>query len=81
MKIKMILFLLFLSLTFGLCSCSLVPGDMQNPSENTKYQMLLNSGSCFVFIFQDKETGVWYISTPGGVTPRLNADGTLYVSE
>ena len=81
MKRKMILFLLFLSLTFGLCSCSPVPGDRKNSAENIKYQMLLNSGSCFVFVFQDKETGVWYISTTGGVTPRLNSDGTLYVSE
>ena len=40
-----------------------------------------HKGSCFVYTFRDKETGVWYISTAKGITPRLNADGTLYVSD
>jgi len=45
---------------------------------NTEYQILLNSGSCFVYTFKDEATGVWYIVSSKGVTPRLNADGTLY---
>ena len=49
--------------------------------DNTEYQILLNVGSCFVYSFRDEETGVWYVATRGGVTPRLNADGSLYVDE
>lgn len=45
----------------------------------TEYSIILNSGSAFVYTFKDYNTGVWYISTSAGVTPRLNADGTLYV--
>lgn len=34
----------------------------------------------FQFIqWTDEETGVWYISTNEGITPRLNDDGSLYV--
>ena len=54
--------------------------DNRTDSEyNTPYQILLNSGSCFVYTFRDEATGVWYISSSKGVTPRLNADGSLYV--
>lgn len=29
--------------------------------------------------FKDPQTGVWYIvNIDGGITPRLNGDGTLY---
>ena len=44
----------------------------------TEYSIILNSGSTFVYTFKDPDTGVWYISTSDGVTPRLKADGTLY---
>lgn len=40
--------------------------------------MLINSGSAFVYSFKGPETGVWYLCTSRGVTPRLNSDGTLY---
>ena len=41
-----------------------------------------------IFIWTDEETGVQYVvygelhgqSGAGGITPRLNADGTLYVT-
>ena len=45
---------------------------------STEYSIILNSGSTFVYTFKDPNTGVWYISTSNGVTPRLKADGTLY---
>lgn len=48
-------------------------------ANKTEYSMILNDGSIFVYTFKDPNTGVWYISTADGVTPRLNADGTLYV--
>lgn len=74
-KILLILSALIIAIT--LCGC--VSGDMADPRSNTEYQIWLNSGSCFVYSFKDESTGVWYVSTSDGVTPRLNADGSLYV--
>ena len=35
-----------------------------------------------VFLYVDPVTGVNYVhSSQGGITPRLNPDGSLYVSE
>lgn len=79
MKKKVAVLLTTIAISAGLTGC--IDGDKQEADENTKWNMLLNSGSCFVFTFRDNETGVWYISTTEGVTPRLNADGTLYVSK
>lgn len=55
-------------------------GDEQSniPDGAVKYEILLNTGSCFVYTFQDPETGVWYLSTSEGVFPRLGEDGGLY---
>lgn len=55
-------------------------GDVQNsiPDGVVKYEILLNTGSCFVYTFQDPETDVWYISTSKGIIPRLGEDGGLY---
>lgn len=64
-----------------LVGCSPVEGNNQQPEYNTKYQIILNSGSCFVYTFRDEKTGVWYFSSSKGITPRLNSDGTLYVEE
>lgn len=79
-KNKILLFVLILVVSaFVLIGCK--EGDEQNkyPDGLIKYDMLLNSDSCFVYTFQDPETKVWYISTSEGVTPRLNEDGNLYV--
>ena len=75
-KILLILIVVVIMLT-TLCSC--VSGDMETPRDNTKHQIWLNSGSCFVYSFRDEQTGVWYVATSEGITPRLNADGSLYV--
>lgn len=48
-------------------------------SEKTDFSVLLNDGSAFVYTVEDPETGVWYMCTQHGITPRLNSDGTLYV--
>lgn len=56
-------------------------GAQQEPETDTKYKVMLNSGSCFVYTFCDEETGVWYISSSKGVTPRLNNDGTLFTEK
>ena len=66
-------------LTVGLTGCK--NGNYTESEQKIEYSILLNSGSCFVYTFEDAETGVWYISTSEGITPRLNADGTLYVSD
>ena len=79
MKKKVIGFILVLAICFGLTGC--VEGEQIENTDKIEYSILLNEGSCFVYTFKDEKTGVWYISTSRGVTPRLNADGTLYVSE
>ena len=79
MKKKVIGLILILAICFGLTGC--VEGERIENSDKTEYSILLNEGSCFVYTFKDEETGVWYIATSKSVTPRLNADGTLYVSE
>lgn len=58
-----------------------VKGEFVESTSNTEYQILLNYGNCFVYTFKDAETGVWYISSNDGVIPRLNDDGSLYVTE
>ena len=75
------LILILISSIFILTGCK--SGNKQNkyPNGLVKYDILLNSGSCFVYTFQDPDTKVWYISTSEGVTPRLNTDGSLYIEE
>ena len=79
MKRKLSIVVILLMLTLSMTAC--IKGEPKEAVNNTKNQMLLNSGSMFVYTFQDNETGVWYIATNGGVTPRLNADGSLYVTD
>lgn len=76
MKYKVILFILSLSLCLVLSGC--VEGNKKEATNITSYEILLNTGSCFVYTFKDEETGVWYLSTSDGITPRLNLDGNLY---
>lgn len=64
-----------------LTACSPVEGNYVGTEENTTNKILLNSGSMFAYAFCDEETGVWYISSSRGVTPRLNTDGSLYVNK
>ena len=77
-KILSVIITVVLSMVM-LCGC--VSGEMATPQEGTEYQIWLNSGSCFVYSFKDEATGVWYIVGREGITPRLNADGTLYVTK
>ena len=79
MKKKVIGFILVLAICFGLTGC--VEGEQIENTDKIEYSILLNEGSCFVYTFKDEKPGAWHISTSRGVTPRLNADGTLYVSE
>lgn len=74
---KIGLLVMVIIVTFMMFGC--ISGDRAETNYDTKFQMLLNTGSCFVFTFQDPNTKVWYISTSEGVCPRYNADGSLYV--
>ena len=67
---------LSIAISLGLTGCT--DGTRLEKETGTRNQILLNSGSEFVYTFCDEETGVWYISNVNGVTPRLNLDGTLY---
>ena len=70
--------LLFL-LCFLLSSC--VSGEKIQTEIGVKYQMWISNGTIFVFTFQDPGTGVWYVSSSEGITPRLNADGSIYKTD
>ena len=77
MKKKLILLLIMVILVISITGCK-TASDV--PTNNTKASVLLfdvNYGS--ISTFKDPDTGVWYIvNVHGGITPRLNADGTLY---
>nr|DAP07843.1 MAG TPA: Prokaryotic membrane lipoprotein lipid attachment site [Caudoviricetes sp.] len=72
-------FLICLLSVFMLTGCGGGKEQSDIPSGTVKYEMLLNHGSKFVYTFQDPITGVWYLSTSEGITPRLNADGSFYL--
>ena len=76
-KIICVILILIMS-AISLCGCA---GEQMETMEKTKFQLLLNNGGCFAYVFADDETGVWYVSSGDGVTPRLNSDGSLYVTE
>lgn len=76
---KIIAGLVLMLMCAALCSCS--GGDNLSCENNTDYRLLVNYGSMFVYEIKDADTGVWYICTEGGITPKLNADGTLFTGE
>ena len=73
---KIISLFTIMAICFALCSC--VGGQRLEAQNNTDYRVLINSGSCFVYEIKDADTGVWYICSGEGITPKLNADGSLY---
>lgn len=81
MKKKLLMMFLVAAMTFGLSGC--VEGQQLQAERNTEWHRMLGmfNRGIFVYSFRDEETGVWYISNGDGVTPRLNADGSLYVTE
>lgn len=78
MRKKLIILVLavFMCVTVAGCEGELIPVE-----RHSDYKIILNAGSCYAYTFQDAETGIWYIATQGGITPRLNADGSLYITE
>lgn len=75
MKRKLLVIFLCIILTTFITACK---AGNKIESEQVDVSILLNDGSAFVYTFKDSNTGVWYICTSSGVTPRLNEDGTLY---
>ena len=77
MKKKLVLLLLMVTAVIFINGCK---SATNIPTNNTKASVILfdaNYGS--ISAFKDPDTGVWYIvNMDGGMTPRLNADGTLY---
>ena len=77
-KVLCILFSLFLIICLVGCTIYQI-----NDNENVK----LNSKDTDIRFWTDEETGVQYViynhgagyKGMGGITPRLNADGTLYI--
>lgn len=80
MKKKLLPLILVATMAFGLFGCA--GGQQIRAERNTEWQRMLSivSRNILVYSFRDEETGVWYIATNNGVTPRLNADGGLYVT-
>ena len=76
---KVIVTLLVIVLTVCLVGCT------SETTETTETTIQKVNDSC-IYIWTDEETGVQYIvyekaygyAGMGGITPRLNADGTLY---
>ena len=68
-------------LSFTLTACK--PGNEQSTIQegSVKFEVLLNDGSIFIYTIQDPQTGVWYMCTLEGITPRLNTEGSLYITE
>ena len=61
---------------FALTGCTKNSNDMQ------EIKAVGGNVAHFVYSYTDKETGVTYLCTSdGGITPRLNSDGTVYKSE
>ncbi len=85
MKKKFMIFLIATILTFSLVGCS-VPEDTE--TNNSGVEIEINS--CYnAYEFIDPDTGVHYwiyshkvmYGGAGGMTPRLNSDGTVMVTK
>ena len=79
-KILIVLAILALVLSFAAC-------EIEKPNMDVSPEVLEEARSEDIMIWTDEETGVQYIiysknvlkGGMGGITPRLNADGTLCI--
>lgn len=84
MKKRILLVVFSLALVFVLAGCSL--DDLQGTSQRNVMTNLYNSD---VYDYVDPETGVHYLiyshksynAGMGGITPRLNPDGSIMVEK
>lgn len=87
MKKRILLVVFSLALVFVLAGCSL--DDLQNRHEGKQREVRYASYSHCVYDYVDSETGVHYLlysfydanGATGGITPRLNPDGSIMVDE
>ena len=82
MKRKILLFLTMFLMCLCLVGCKAV--NTEEKEVVRAEEMNTNNGES-ISIWTDEETGVQYIIfqayRKGGITPRLNADGSLFVEE
>lgn len=84
MKKKFLILLLCICMCFGLLGCSMSHGTQTSNEVNTSK---INNDDIYEFI--DSDTGVhyWIYSHSGGycgmggITPRLNSDGTIMTTK
>lgn len=76
MKNKILLIIGIIALT-TLTGCK---GKEIKSEDDWTYTVKINKGSSFVYTMVDTETGVDYIAANYGITPRLNADGSIYLN-
>ena len=73
------------ALIFALCGCGTSAAASEQDSWDNDFRMDWISDEGSFEVYQDRETGVQYIvfwhSYGFGITPRYNADGTLYQDE
>ena len=74
---KMVCIFIGVVCSLSLTACG-IGGEMLETTNDTDFKILINSGSVFVYEFKDADTGVWDICGSKGITPKLNADGSLY---
>lgn len=76
MKNKILLIIGLIILT-SLTGCK---GKEIKSDDEWSYTVVINEGSDFIYTITDSETGVNYIVTKYGITPRLNADGSIHLT-
>ena len=91
MKKRMLFVVFSLALVFVLAGCSLNDAldELQNTHEGEQREVEYASYAHCVYDYIDSETGVHYLlysfynanGETGGITPRLNPDGSVMVDE
>ena len=75
MKKKILI--LIIAVVFAFTGCK--NADDVNSSTCKASTIMFDARYGSISTFKDPQTGVWYIvNIDGGITPRLNEDGTLY---
>ncbi len=81
MLLLVLLVVAVMSIVSGCSKKMVVNNEQKQPFERGEV-LVQGFGSAITYTFKDIETGVWYIvGSNGGITPRLNGDGSLYVDE
>lgn len=74
----------FISILFAfvLVLCLVGCVETNETNETNEADKLKSIYDNYIYVWTDEETGVQYIVyiSKGGIIPRFNADGTLYVS-